>query len=152
MKNILSVMLWVPALAAKFLLAAVGLVVVPFTDSKTNTVYGNREDPFPPHWYRPGQPERWRDYAWRALRNPVNNLRYLIREPVWLDVATDNPDTVVRTMKRISHYRWTRSDLFSEFWYLRRVGFNKYFEFRIGWKFSGVPGFAPTFQLGIRSR
>ena len=150
----LSIVLWIPALAVKLLLALVGVVIVPFT-KPDNPIYGNNEHPTAPDWYREGQPEWWRDYVWRALRNPVNNIRYLIDEP---DVAKGpNPDEVVRNGTK-SASRWLRSGLFSEYWYMRRINWAirgtwyKYFEFRIGWKFSGVPGFAPTIQLGPRSQ
>ena len=149
--GLLSVLLWLPALAIKFLLFLVGLVVVPFTDAD-NPVYGNNENPWPPAWYRKGQPLWWRDYLWRAWRNPVNNVRYFFTEPS-ADIVRGvlSPDEVVRKGLSVSAWRWTRASLYSEYWYLREFNY-KYYEFRIGWKFSGVPGFAPTLQLGVRNR
>jgi len=144
--TILSILLWAPAIAIKILLALLGLVVVPFTDSD-NPIYGNNEHPTPPKWYRPGQPEWWRDYVWRAIRNPVNNLRYYFDEPEPEVIkGHPNPDNAVRKEGRKSAHRFTRASLYSEYWYLRKTG-DRFLEFRVGWKFSGVPGFAPTIQL-----
>lgn len=178
--NLLSILLWLPALAVKLALAAIGLVVVPFTHPFKNPIYGNREHPVPPLWFVPWPtrmidlhlPEkewvwelrdRLEDYIWRAIRNPVNNLRYYFEEPEPDYVAAEsnssyargallqpsfNPDWVVRQTADSWAWRFVRSGLFSEFWYLRySERFDRYFEFRIGWKFSGVPGFAPTIQL-----
>ena len=64
-----------------------------------------------------------------------------------------NPDDKVRSPHPIvvSAHRYTRHGLFVEYWYLRRVG-EKFFEFRIGWKFvDGNDEFFPTFQFRIGS-
>ena len=149
MLNTLSVILWVPAFAVKLALALVGVVIVPLT-STTNPIWGNNEHPVAPNWYRPAEPEWWRDYVWRAWRNPVNNLRYIIDEPV-PDTVTGmiDPESFVRANlhKGVRASRFIRSGLYSEYWYLRATKDREVFEFRAGWKFSGVPGFAPTLQL-----
>lgn len=147
--NILSILFWVPSLAIKLALAVTGLAVVPFTHPYKNPVWGNREHPVPPGWFMPEDADWIRDYVWRAIRNPVNNLRYLFDEPKAEIIGGDaNPDVVVRKMGYESSLRYMRAGIFSEFWYLRySERFDRYFEFRIGWKFSGVPGFAPTIQL-----
>jgi len=159
MMNLLSILLWLPALAVKLALAAIGLVVVPFTHPYKNPLYGNREHPRPPSWFMPeyergplgGFDMRLRDYVWRAIRNPVNNLRYFFEEPSWQFAycyGDINPDHAVRSLEFDAAWRFMRDGLYSEFWYLRySERFDRYFEFRIGWKFSGVPGFAPTIQL-----
>ncbi len=157
MKDFLSILVWVPSLAAKALLAVIGWFVVPFTN-KDHPIWGNNEHPNPPNWYREGQPEWWRDYVWRGWRNMVNNVRYLIKEPSAEVVKGDNPDDVVRSGKAKKASRWVRSGLYSEYWWMRTIDWTfrgrhyTFFEFRIGWKFSGVEGFAPTFQIGPRSR
>lgn len=145
--NILSVIIWGPALGTKLLFIIIGLVAVPVT-SNTHPIWGNNEDPEAPKWFKPEWPGWFRQYWWRAIRNPANNLRYLIDEPTEYDFAWGmvNPDEAVRDQGNERAYRFVRAGLYSEYWYLKRVG-DEYFEFRIGWKFSGVPGFAPTFQL-----
>lgn len=152
--NVISILLWAPALAVKLALAAIGLIAVPFTHPYKNPIYGNREHPVPPSWFMPEDADWIRDYVWRAIRNPVNNLRYIFErfEPedgtVGVGWGHENPDHIVRNWRRTPAWRFLRCGLFSEFWFLHySVHFDRYFEFRIGWKFSGVPGFAPTIQL-----
>lgn len=150
-KGLITIILWIPALAIKLLLALIGLVAVPLT-KPSNPIWGNNEHPVPPHWFMPEKKEKLRDYVWRAIRNPVNNVRYLFEQPEPSIVSgVMDPDDAVRSGTVKSAARWIRSGVYSEYWYLRRKG-DKFFEFRIGWKFSDVPGFAPTLQLGLRSR
>lgn len=147
-KNLVSIALWIPALLFRLVLIVVGLFVVPFTDPETHPIYGNREDPVPRSWFMPGKPEWLRDYCWRALRNPTNNLRYMIEEPevdAWY--GDPDPDAATRKYDRKSAWRFSRAKLFSEFWYQRKCRDGEFFEFRFGWKFSNVPGFGMTYQL-----
>ena len=146
--NLLSVILWIPAITLKIMLAIIGLVVVPFT-KPDNVIYGNNEHPTPPKWFRPEWSEWARDYWWRAIRNPVNNLRYFMDEPPIDELhGVQNCDVAVRTDGQTSAWRFVRGGKYSEFWYVKRVG-DEFFEFRIGWKFSGVPGFGPTIQFRL---
>jgi hypothetical protein len=145
----LAILFWVPTFIVRGILFACGLIVVPFTDA-ANPVWGNYEDPVPPPWFWPRRGDRFRDYGWRALRNPVNNVRYLFEQPKHLDLWGDpNPEETVRTAKARSASRWIVAGVFGEFWYVwrtknpeRPIG-----ELRIGWKFSPVPGFGPTLQF-----
>jgi len=147
---VLAVLFWIPSLGFKFLLALIGLVVVPLTHPETNFIWGNREDPEPPSGYHTGKPQWLRDYLWRAIRNPANNLRFRTNEPMPHRVLSGftNPDTMVRHKGLDSASRFARRGIFAEYWRVwrtkdpdRPIG-----EFRIGWKFSPVPGFAPTLQ------
>lgn len=147
MKAALGWLLLIPLLAIRFLLALIGLVVVPFTDRLTNPIYGNREDPCPRIWFRPDDPFWLRDYMWRAIRNPTNNLRYLFEAPPYDYKGTYNCDHAVRQDGELSAWRLVHEGIYVEYWYLRRLKDGGLFEFRVGWKFSGVPGFAPTIQL-----
>lgn len=147
--NIISVLLWIPALLFRLALIIVGLFVVPFTDSEHNPIWGNREDPVPRKWFMPNRPEWLRDYCWRALRNPANNLRFVIEEPnIEVLYGDANPDSATRKYGQQSAWRFARAKVFSEYWYQRRCRDGEFFEFRFGWKFSpGVPGFGMTHQL-----
>lgn len=43
-------------------------------------VWDNDEDGVDPPWYsvtHPSWPQAWREFIWTALRNPVNNFRYV---------------------------------------------------------------------------
>lgn len=146
--NVLSVLLWIPAWLVRLAFILVGLVVVPFTNRETS-IWGNYEDPEPPHWFKPYSSEFVRDYLWRAIRNPANNLRFLIKQPAFFDstAGRDNPHyDIYTTGLHLTSWRWTRSGLFSEFWYMKEVG-EKVIEVRLGWKFSPVPGFMITAQV-----
>lgn len=145
MSLIIPILYFAAVALLKLVLAIIGLVAVPFTHPFLNPIWGNREDPEAPAWYRPGQPNKKRDYYWRALRNPVNNMRYWFVQPPLMK-AYLNPDVVVRAGVRPAWSRYIRTGRYFEYWYLREYR-GKYFEFRIGWKFSGVPGFGPTLQL-----
>lgn len=147
--NVVGVLFWIPTGALKFVLWAIGLIVVPFTDPQNNPIWGNRVQPYAPIWYRTGQPRWWRNYAWRALRNSANNLRFWFREPteawIWGD---GDPEGSVRNIMDDTDKAWRfmRSGVFAEYWRIWRTDDGEIAEFRIGWKFGGVPGFAPTFQ------
>ena len=148
--NILSILLWLPALVIKFVIFdGIGLVAVLFTDS-SHPIWGNNEDPKPRSWYKPNWSKKARNYGWRALRNRSNNLRYRFKEPTPTYIyGTTNPEVAVRsgTMRKAS--RFTRASLYSEYWVIWKTESKSrpYGEFRIGWKFSGVPGFMITGQL-----
>ena len=145
--DLISIPLWIAPAVVKGLVFLVGVVVVPFT-KPDHPIFGNNEDPVPRAWYRPGQPEWFRDYMWRAWRNGGgNNLRFLFTEPEidsWYGILNLEPQVRSGVVK--SGYRFARAKLYSEYWYMRKIG-NEFFEFRLGWKFSGVPGFFFTAQL-----
>lgn len=147
--NVVSVLLWIPAMLARVVFILLGLVAVPFTGPE-HRIWGNYEDPTARSWYRPNAPEWFRNYMWRAVRNPANNLRYRFKQPAFYDSVAGAPDVDKRVYYggHRSAWRWTRAGLYSEFWYLRQVGDQK-FEVRIGWKFSGVPGFMITSQVRL---
>jgi len=91
--------------------------------------------------------ERWTKFWWFALRNPTRGFARMFKQPIL--EPRPNPDDLVYTKGHKSASRWLRHGIFSEFWYLRAVGKNK-FEFRVGWKFAdGTPGFGPTISLRL---
>ena len=152
MKLAVAVLVWIVAIAIRLVLVIVGLVAVPFTHPEDNPIYGNREDPVPPQWFMTGKRATLRDYVWRAIRNPTNNLRYLLDEPPpekWITRGSPNPELDVRNGDRLKAYRYSRSGVFFEYWYVWFTDNDKrpYAEFRIGWKRSPVPGFGLTVQL-----
>ena len=149
-QRILSIPVWLLALLAQAPFYVAGWVVVPFTRA---WLYDDSRNPPMPASWREGQPEWWRDYVWRAWRNPLPGLRWWVNEPEEDSYYDDwygenNPDWLVRDGYEIHSFWYIRRGLFFEYWYLRRVG-NKYFEFRIGWKYGIEPGFAPSFSLRL---
>lgn len=88
-----------------------------------------------------------RDYMWRAWRNPANNVRFWFKEPKEPNLSGHhNPEESVRAGVTPKAWRWAWSFPFAEYWRVWRTDEGEIAEFRIGWKFSGVPGFGPTLQ------
>lgn len=147
MKTILGFAGVTIVLLVKLALAVIGLVVVPFTHPVKNRVWGNKIEPVSPSWHMEDWPDWWADYVWRAIRNPVNNLRFLFEEPeVKVFRGVGNPDIEVRIDGFDKATRLIPGWL-PEYWHMRRLKSGTLFEFRVGWKYSGVPGFTPTIQL-----
>jgi len=99
---------------------------------------------------------RWTKYVWMAWRNPTNGMKHWWEQPI--PEVQPNPDRLIRgypgAIAEKSASRFMASDLFWEYWWMRRISWGKYryFEFRIGWKFvDGNEEFFPTIQLGPRS-
>jgi hypothetical protein len=91
--------------------------------------------------------ERWVEYWWYAIRNPLEGLDSMLEQPSL--ERQPNPDRVVRSGADKSHSRWTQDGVFWEYWYLRRLSDDRFFEFRIGWKYvDGNEDFVPTLQFG----
>ena len=146
--GLLSILCWIPAWLIKFVIFdGMGLVACFFVDA-SHPIWGNKEDPVPRPWYKPHWSPFWRDYGWRALRNRSNGLRDFFTEPeVKHRIGTkDEPEQAVRAGECDSAWRWQRTGLRSEYW---RVWKSKgeIAEIRLGWKWSGVPGFMVTAQV-----
>ena len=153
--GILSALLWLPAMAVRLVFVLIGLVFIPITflgDGSKRTpplwrhIWGNVEDV--PQWWidRKSDSLFWK-WWWMAVRNPTQGLAGLIKQPI--PEPRPNPDEVVRKGFAKSSSRWLRSGIFSEYWYLRKVG-KQYFEFRIGWNFvDGNDGFLPSLQFRL---
>ena len=46
------------------------------------SIFSNSDEPLAPDWYRPGQPDWWRQICWK-FRNPFHDLAYsTFRRPV----------------------------------------------------------------------
>ena len=150
--NLLSILLWLPALAVRLVLVLLGLVAVPLSllgDGQYRTPkmwawWGDAES-VPEWWVEEHGSERLAKFWWMAVRNPTSGLRWFHEQP--LVETHPNPDNLVYGHYSKSASRWMRYGLYSEYWYLRAVG-RKKFEFRIGWKFAdGTPGFLPCVSL-----
>ena len=109
----------------------------------------------------------WPDWWWYAIRNPVNNMRFIFEDREansitnWdvVAFAQDRPKISMEAEKMIEAgqkvaYRWMWSGLFAGY---RRVWLNAgnetYNEIWIGWKLgSDVPGLGFTLQLRFRRK
>ena len=95
--------------------------------------------------------ERWREYWWFAVRNPVEGLDSLLEQPA--PELHPNPDKLVRTEGNKKASRFMDVGFFWEYWRLSKIERGplkgRYWEMRIGWKFvDGNEDFVPTIQLG----
>lgn len=97
--------------------------------------------------------DKWSKFWWMGIRNPVEGLDSTVQQPI--PERKPNPDELVRgrmayTKKAI---RFMQHGFYWEYWSLSKIESgpfkDKYWEFRIGWKFvDGNSDFVPTFQLG----
>lgn len=149
---------YIAAATVRLVFIVVGWFFVPLTlisDGGYRTpplwrpVYGNVEE-IP----QAAKKNRWTKYVEMAWRNPVTGLDAMIAQP--MPEQHPNPDAIVRKGTSVDASRFMADDLFWEYWYLRRVvikrfGYVRFFEFRIGWKFvDGNDDFVPTLQFGLK--
>lgn len=178
--NALAVLLLIPATLLKLFGAVLGLIVVPLgiltqymsLDDHDHKhwpdifwLWGNDEDGVNPQWWQdrhPNWPHWWQAFVWLAIRNPVNNHRYLFKEPDEIVGKTDSPAGLephqLLMNRQQSGYRWVRAGWMCGY---RKVwlGFDvtdtgaveqTYSEVWIGWKLgSTVPGLGFTFQVRL---
>lgn len=93
----------------------------------------------------------WERYLENCWRNPTPYLRDKFKQPI--PEIKPNPDDLVRSGKQHKAVRKMQSGIFVEYWSLSRITSgrwkDRYWEFRIGWKFvDGDDTFWPTFQVG----
>jgi len=168
-QKILHVVSWIIPLTIKFVLAVIGLLTVWIalqfdTWPRLLWIWGNDE----------GIPKEWanRQWHWLAIRNPVNNMRYLLKDhdARRLIKYSDGSATTGKgnlepkflvAAKVVWASRWSWWGPFAGY---RRVWlgpeyvdlgdgvrFKTYSEIWIGWKIgSGVPGLGFTFQLRFK--
>lgn len=169
MKTLLGLLLFIPAGALRFIIFAVGTVLILFPPlmhckwKAWRLLYGASDDLRIQFLTAGADPSWWEYYVEMAWRNPTNGLKYWWIQPI--PEVKPNPDFIVRTEFEKSAHRWMQHGIYWEYWYMRRIdwhvpkwvpkfGGKHYivFEFRIGWKFvDGNEEFFPTFQLGPRS-
>lgn len=95
---------------------------------------------------------RVRRFQYMALRNPVNNHRFIFDDVIFWKTAgdpaafdTEGVDLVARGIRSASGWRW--SGFFAGYRRIWLKGPGKYSEFYIGWKVgSRVPGLGFTLQ------
>lgn len=165
---------WVPVAIVKLLLALLGLLTVPLGlvlcegDYKNWPdifwLWGNDEDGLGPEWWemrakRKNWPLFFARFWWLAIRNPVNNFRFLFKDRPfnecgistnWMTEAPMEGKQLLEAGQPMA-YLWIWSGLFAGY---RRVwlhGVDKYSEIWFGWKLaSGVPGLGFTTQVRLK--
>ena len=155
LQKTLHVASWLPLLALMAVLALLGLVLVPIGLQfnkwpRVLWLWGNDEYPRSP---LPGIS----DFVWLAIRNPVNNHRFIFKDYTSIGIETNW--SIVQPMEAkwllragfTSAWRWKWRGPFAGY---RRVWIDsptKYSEFWIGWKVgSEVPGLGFTLQLRLK--
>lgn len=143
-----AILVWVAAGLLNVVLIVIGVFADPFVrDHANHPIWGNRPTGLAPTWYRTGQPDWWRDYAWRALRNPANNVQYWLNCPRVDTEGMTDPDHNIYELG-IPGHRFILDRVYFEFWYARPVG-KLYFECRMGWKYGTNQEPSPTWQFRI---
>jgi hypothetical protein len=90
----------------------------------------------------------WERYVENSWRNPTPYLRGVFKQPI--KEVKPNPDDIVRGTEAKKAVRRMKSGPYIEYWSLSEYK-DKYWEFRIGWKFvDGDNTFWPTLQAGPR--
>ncbi len=159
-KIFLAVLSWIPFLILKFVLALIGLFTVaawcweyPMLWPKWMWLWNNEEDMalLVPSWFKPDKPRWLRVWLYYAIRNPVNNLRYLFKDTnsflQWgYSGVLESKDMVELGVGEAS--RWRQSGWKFSYRKLSILNSEKYREFFIGWKIGmGVPGCGFTLQF-----
>lgn len=157
LRKFLYILSWIPLVAVHLVAILLGLIIVPVAIEvageqsknwpKVFWLWGNDEEGVPDWWLQRGS-----SFWWYAIRNPVNNFRFLFADRVpeiesnWFDehpMESANLQKVGQSMA----YRWAYSGPFAGY---RQVWLNStdtYSEFWIGWKIgSTVPGMGFTMQ------
>ena len=171
--KILHVLSWIPLDIIKLALAIIGLVVIPFAlvyERFTKEwprwawVWGNDEEGCPAwwidrvsldHWYT----DRWPYWWWYAIRNPVNNSRFIFTDRPsagidtnWGIMSSMEPAKLLEANQQMA-YRWVYSGPFAGYRCVWLHDNGKYSEIWFGWKVdSTVPGMGFTTQVRINRR
>jgi hypothetical protein len=165
-KILFFILTWIPVALAKAAAAIVGLVVVPFGIAldwpKLLWLWGNDEDGCPAWWLEVARNKHWliRHFPrwwWFAVRNPVNNSRFILDDTGPRHIVTNWRTTeameaaeLLAVNQRVAR-RWVWRGMLAGY---RRVWLNgngRYSELWIGWKLgSAVPGLGFAMQLRLK--
>ena len=179
MNKTLHILSWIPIGIIKIALAILGLIAVPLSlagDGKHRTpkmwwIWGNDEEGPEPEWWMNNRKnlipakEGFQHYLdifskqfprfwWLAIRNPVNNTRFIFEDPVVVYTRTNITGGIeahhLVANGRSSAYRWAYSGPFAGYRKVWLKPNNKYSEIWFGWKVgSSVPGMGFTMQVRL---
>lgn len=163
LQKLLHICSWVFLLFAKLFLAVLGLFVVPVAIAldwpKIFWLWYNDEEGCPNWWFiaaehKGGFIAKFPQWWWFAIRNPVNNSRFIFKQPENYKIETNAPNENIEPHKLLEYdmrsaYRWNYSGPFAGFRYVKLKGDRHYNEFWIGWKMSKIPGMGFTSQLRL---
>ena len=160
--KLLHILSWVVLGLIKLALALLGLFVVPIALKfkhwpKILWLWHNAEGSAPAWFYRKaldasGPMFWWPDWWWYAIRNPVNNARFIFKdreasiETNWPIAAPMEAQQMIAIGQGMA-YRWAWSGPFAGYRCVWLNGQDKYSEIWFGWKVgSTVPGMGFTMQ------
>lgn len=177
--KVLYILSWIPISLIKISLAVLGLLAVPLAlhacAYKHNMphrdvwpdilwIWGNQEEG-PPRWWQidaSGSKNplvRWfPNFWWYAIRNPVNNMRYIFDDREgnlktnWYEDIPMEAHQMLAVGQQMA-FQWVWNGPFAGY---RRVWLNgqdRYSEIWFGWKVgSGVPGLGFTTQVRLKRK
>lgn len=143
------------AFSIRSILVLLGFVVVPIAFyfrigarfPKTFWLWDNQENGiFGPPWFHRGYYDFWTCFKWCALRNPVNNLRFIALFNVthsegfdYIVIGRDEyPDPIIARQlgKPIWHLTLVKQKgiWYPSFWFIYAFQNKRHFRIRIGWK------------------
>ncbi len=156
MKHIQAILLWILLFFfIRLPLILLGFIVVPIaypfrTDNKFPKwawIYDNDEDGiYGAAWFNKGVYDFKTCYKWSAIRNPVNNMRFVSLFTVNHNRMSSYTSKGYRSVpspklsrelgKAIWHYTIVKQKYFwyFSFWYIKAKSDNKHFRIRLGWK------------------
>lgn len=164
---------WIPVAAVHIVLILLGLVAVPFAlhlcDYEPGIprkdmwpdffwIWGNDEEEVPRWWYNKAA-QNWLtrlfpNFWWYAIRNPVNNFRFIFKDRAanwsgnWVSDVME-PTELIENGVGEAH-RWKYNGMFAGYRKVWLNGDGKYSEIWVGWKIgSGVPGMGFTTQVRL---
>jgi len=159
----LYILSWIPVGIINLALLLIGIPIVGYFARwpqerwpSWTWLWQNDEDQGDPNWYQLRFPELspyMRRFRYMAFRNPVNNHRFVFKEPRTFKTAGD-PEAFNYDGKSLlaagirSSSGWRYSGLFAGYKRTWLKGPGKYSEIYFGWKVgSPVPGLGFTVQL-----
>lgn len=162
-KKILYILSWIPAFIFSVVALILGLIAVPIALlfsrwPKILWLWGNDEEGCPMWWDIIASAgtegriaQRFPCFWWYAIRNPVNNARYIFKDREanisgnWVQSSMEAQDMIDHYRDDVHQWRWSGPFAGYRRVWLTEAG--KYSEFWIGWKVgSTVPGMGFTLQ------
>jgi len=175
-KKILYAISWIPVAIFHIITILLGLIVVPYclmAIGKSGTDYEwpdffwlwyNDEEGCPEWWLVRATNMNWfikrfPRFWWFAVRNPVNNFRYIFedrmpiqRESNWGPLKPMEASNMLARGQQMA-YRWVANKWFSGYRRVWLKGITHYSEIWIGWKIgSNVPGMGFTLQIRLNRK
>jgi len=171
LKKLLYILSWIPVAIFHIATMLMGLIIVPIaihlSEGKKEQwpdifwLWGNDEEFIPKWWLIRAKEQNWLikrfpRFWWFAIRNPVNNFRYIFKDRKakiegWAPQNMEAIDIVA--WKVDEAHRWAYNGPFAGYCKIWLNNNGTYSEFWIGWKVgSTIPGMGFTMQLRLNRK